>query len=149
MEGCMTKAKGKTAIRAAILEAAKKLFAAKGFGAAARSTGTICRMRRYVPSSISVGRAKGPLRPNFDRASFMVAFSRLRSSASPRSELALPVQFSSTSPDPRPIASLFRGGIFAARRFTRKALILCQISVSRAQDPKDSKHGFWYNTAIS
>ena len=30
----MTEAKGKTATRAAILEAAKKLFAAKGFGAA-------------------------------------------------------------------------------------------------------------------
>ena len=30
----MTDAKGKTATRAAILEAAKKIFAAKGFGAA-------------------------------------------------------------------------------------------------------------------
>ena len=34
MEGRMTESKGKTATRAAILEAAKKLFAAKGFGAA-------------------------------------------------------------------------------------------------------------------
>lgn len=34
MEGRMIESKGKTATRAAILEAAKKLFAAKGFGAA-------------------------------------------------------------------------------------------------------------------
>ena len=34
MEGRTTESKGKTATRAAILEAAKKLFAAKGFGAA-------------------------------------------------------------------------------------------------------------------
>ena len=34
MEGHTTESKGKTATRAAILEAAKKLFAAKGFGAA-------------------------------------------------------------------------------------------------------------------
>jgi len=102
--------------------------------------------RRPAPRALSAGCGgtrrrrfhsgghRGRRRSSSVLTSFMVSFSRLRSSTSPRSGSAIPVQFSSTSPGPRPIASLFRGGFRPARRFTGKVgKIIAKIPNARAQ----------------
>ena len=70
----MTEAKGKTATRAAILEAAKKLFAAKGFDAAAESVVSPDAGRGHVPFAQSID-------PSFGRRSACAQSAAERKSA--------------------------------------------------------------------
>jgi len=70
----VTEAKGKIATRAAILEAAKKLFAAKGFDAATESVASPEAGRRHVPSVHSI-------EPSFDGRSACAQSAAERKSA--------------------------------------------------------------------